>query len=83
MREIVRIRRQGKFYCTYEEDAYVLQVITGYKLCNGRIGFPVSAINKVESLLESYKVNYVIIDSDNEISRGKFSKNNYRKYLDE
>lgn len=82
MSDFVKLRRQGKFYNAYEEDAYVMHIIMGYKVSNGRVGFPVSVIGKIENMLTEKQVNYLVIDKDKEVSKGKFSKNNYKKYLD-
>lgn len=82
MSDFVKLRRQGKFYNAYEEDAYVMHIIMGYKVSNGRVGFPVSVIGKIENMLTEKQVNYLVIDKDKEVSKGKFSKNNYKKYLE-
>lgn len=83
MSDFVKLRRQGKFYNAYEEDAYVMHIIMGYKVSNGRVGFPVSVIGKIENMLTEKQVNYLVIDKDKEVSKGKFSKNNYKKYLEQ
>ena len=77
----VRLRKQGKFYCAYNEDAYVVHAIMNYKVSNGKIGFPINSLGKVTNNLDNSKVNYVVIDNDHEIIKKQFSKNCYNKYL--
>ncbi len=81
MNDIVKLRKQGKFYTAYEDDALALSEITGYRVVNGRLGFPVNSLGKVSELLNDSKVNYKIIEKDKEIDKMIFPKNNYNKYL--
>ena len=82
MKHIVNLRRIGKFYHAYEDDAYVIHAIMGYKVSNGKIGFPISSLGKVQNRLDECKVNYKIIDKDNIIGENDFRNNNkYDKFL--
>lgn len=80
MTKNVRLRKQGKFYNAYEEDAYVVHAVLGYKVSNGRVGFPINAIGRVVNELENRKINYVVIEQDIEVEKKKFSNNAYNKY---
>ena len=51
----VRLRKYGKFYATYDDDALVVHGIFKYKICNGRVGFPESALGKVTNVLADKK----------------------------
>ena len=51
----VRLRKHGKFYATYDDDALVVHGIFKYKICNGRVGFPESALGKVTNVLADKK----------------------------
>ena len=83
MKEHVKIRRQGKFYTAYEDDAYVLHAISGYRISKGRVGFPVNSLGKIQNNLEDKKISYVIIEKDKEVEKEDFkAKNNYQKYLE-
>ncbi len=73
MSKKVRLRKQGKFYASYEDDAYVISAIMGYKYSNGKIGFPLESLGKVTSKLEEKKVNYVIIENNEEKESMKYS----------
>ena len=81
MKKVVRIRKIGKFCQAYEDDAYVIHAIMGYNVSNGRIGFPVSSIGKVQNKLEEYKISYQIMDRESITDSNDFKSNNkYDKY---
>ena len=80
MKDIVKIRKQGKFYVAYEDDDYVIHSVMGYKMSNGKIGFPINSLGKVLAILEDYKINYQVLEKEEEVSKMIFPKNNYRKY---
>lgn len=58
----------GIFYETYNEDAYILNNLLGYKISdingNKRLGFPVNSFTKVTLKLKKFKINYLIIDKE-------------------
>ena len=84
MNKIVNLRRVGKFYQAYEDDAYVIHAIMGYNVSNGRVGFPVNSLSKVQSKLDECKISYKIIDKDSIIDSKDFRDNNmYDKFLDD
>lgn len=79
MSEIV-IRRSGGFYSVYGDDCYILFYLLGYKIVGDRVGFPISAYNKVVNTLEDNKISYT--DKYNNKSNDYKRKNNYNKLLD-
>ena len=82
MKKVVRIRKIGKFCQVYSDDAYVIHAIMGYNVSNGKIGFPITSIGKVQNKLEECKINYQIMDRDNITDCNDFKNNNkYDKYL--
>ena len=84
MNKVVNLRKVGKFCQAYEDDAYVIHAIMGYRVSNGRIGFPVASIGKVQNKLEEYKVSYQILEHDEVIDKKEFKNNNkYDKYYRE
>ena len=83
MREHVSLRKRGKFYSAYEDDAYVIHAIMDYKVKSGRVGFPAETLPKVINELEECKVDYVIIENDREVDKKHFAKNNYFKFYKE
>lgn len=78
--------RIGNFYNCYGRDAYVISYLLGYKitLLDSNIytcSFPKSAINKVLSILESNKINYIILDKRNNYDvENKINFKNLNKY---
>ena len=78
--------RIGNFYNCYGRDAYVISYLLGYKiiLLNSNIytcSFPKSAINKVLSILENNKINYIILDKRNNYDvENKINFKNLNKY---
>lgn len=78
----VSMRKRGKFYASYDDDAYVLFALLGYKIVRNRVGFPVESIGKVTNTLEEKHVNYTVIDGDEEVLNRKFSNNHYEGFLD-
>ena len=83
MKKYLKLRKQGKFYCSYDDDAYVIHSIFGYKISNGRVGFPIESLGKVINTLDNSKVDYVVIEKDKEVMKNTFPKNNYNKFFNE
>lgn len=67
------MRKRGKFYASYDDDAYVLFALLGYKIVRNRVGFQVESIGKVTNILEGNHVNYTVIDGDEEVLKRNFS----------
>lgn len=72
----------GKFYNVYDEDAFILNLLFGYKvLDNKKTGFPESAKNKVINELEQRKISYQIITKDSDpVYRNFKNLNKYEEY---
>lgn len=82
MKKCVNLRLIGKFYQAYEDDAYVIHALMDYKVSNGKVGFPIISIGKVQNKLDECKINYKIIDKDSIVSENDFRNfNKYDKYL--
>ena len=83
-KEYIVLIKVGNFYETYGEDGYLLNNLFDYKIKDigdvKRVGFPLIAYSKVTSKLNSFKINYIIIDKNEKI-RKKFNFNNYSKYI--
>lgn len=83
MKECVVIRKSGGFYSVFDDDAIVVSYLTGYKVVNGKVGFPLNSLDKVINLLEDNKVNYIVKDGMKEVVSKNYKKNNkYNKILD-
>ena len=49
MNELI-LRKNGGFYSVYGDDCYILFYLLGYKIVGDKVGFPISAYNKVIEL---------------------------------
>ena len=68
--------KNGSFYTTFNDDAYILNYLFGYKIVNNeKVGFPTSNITKVIDKLTTEKINYYL---DNLVV---FNPNNYYNNL--
>lgn len=81
-------KNDGKFITCYNDDAYVLHSIFGYKLVgegkNDKLGFPSTVIDKIIDKLDSLSINYEIYyKKELESSKDFKKKNNYQKYLEQ
>lgn len=81
-------KNDGKFITCYNDDAYILHSIFGYKLVgegkNDKLGFPSTVIDKIIDKLDSLSINYEIYyKKELESSKGFKKKNNYQKYLEQ
>ena len=80
-------KNDGKFIVCYNDDAYILHSIFGYKLVgegkNDKLGFPSTVIDKITEKLDSLTINYEIYyKKELESSKNFKKKNSYQKYLD-
>lgn len=81
-------KNDGKFITCYNDDAYILHSIFGYKLVgegkNDKLGFPSTVIDKIIDKLDSLSINYEIYyKKELESSKDFKKKNNYQKYLEQ
>ena len=85
MKESINIiKTNNKFYNVYKIDAYIFNLLFGYKIMdNNKVGFPDSVYNKIINTLEDNTINYNIIFryKDNIIKDFK-NRNNYLKFKD-
>ena len=78
----------GKFVICYNDDAYVLHKIFGYKIIgegkNDKLGFPNIVLEKLSTKLANLNINYRIYYKKELESFMDFQEeNNYQKYLEE
>ena len=81
-------KNDGKFITCYNDDAYILHSIFGYKLVgegkNDKLGFHSTVIDKIIDKLDSLSINYEIYyKKELESSKDFKKKNNYQKYLEQ
>lgn len=83
-KDIIELRKSGKFYNSFGDDAIILHYLTGYKIVaeKGGVGFPETAYTKVINILENEKVSFVVYEKENTIEEKNFKKlNNYKNIL--
>ena len=79
----INLRKIGGFYQCFDEDAYLLFYLFGYKVNNGRAGFPISSINKVINALEDKQIDYIVMKSNDDKNIMEYKrKNNYSHYIE-
>ena len=78
------IMKNGIFYNVLGNDCYVFKNIFNYKINlfsdTVKVGFPISALNKVIDTFDRLKKNYIVYEGE-VISKGKFIKNKYDFFL--
>ena len=83
MSSSVVIRRTGGFYNVFDDDAIIVSYLTGYKISNGRCGFPLNSLNKVTNLLDDNTINYVVRENMEDVDSRNYRKlNKYDKVLE-
>lgn len=83
-KDLIELRKSGKFYNTFGDDAIILHYLTGYKIVKekGGVGFPETAYNKIINILENEEVSYIVYEKDNIIEEKNFKKlNSYKNLL--
>ena len=81
MKNSVLIRKDGKFYHVFNDDAYIFNYLFNYNIVNYRVGFPISAYSKVINKLEENTINYVAL-GDEKIEKNFKNKNKYKRVLE-
>lgn len=83
-KDLIELRKSGKFYNTFGDDAIILHYLTGYKIVKekGGVGFPETAYNKIINILEKEEVSYIVYEKENIIEEKNFKKlNSYKSLL--
>lgn len=83
-KELIELRKSGKFYNSFGDDAIILHYLTGYKIVaeKGGVGFPETAYNKVINTLEDEEVSYIVYEKENILAEKDFKKlNSYKSLL--
>ena len=82
--EVIELRKSGKFYNCFGEDATIIHHLLNYKIVpsKGGVGFPESAYNKVINTLDEAKISYKVYEKDIILAETDYKKiNNYKKVL--
>ena len=82
-REFLILIKFGNFYECFEKDAFILNELFNYKInrigSSFKAGFPVNSLNSIISVLDTNKINYLVV-TENELIKKKYPSNNYLKY---
>ena len=76
----IELRKSGKFYNSFGDDAIIIHYLLGYKIVKekGGVGFPESAFNKVINILENEEISYIVYEKDKIVEEKDFKRiNNY------
>ena len=81
--DTLELRKSGKFYHAFGDNATILHYIMGYKIVaeKGGAGFPESAINKVINALEDNEISYIVYDKETIEYEKDFKKINAYKSI--
>ena len=86
-REYVVLIKSGIFYEVYNNDVGIIYSLFHYKIRNignnFNIGFPINGISNVCNILDYKKINYIVLEKEDEykiVLKKKFNKNNYNEY---
>ena len=83
-KELIELRKSGKFYNSFGDDAIILHYLMGYKIVaeKGGVGFPETAYNKVINTLDEEEVSYIVYEKENILEEKNFKKlNSYKSLL--
>ena len=76
--------KSGSFYISFDEDATILNNLFNYKIVelknNIKSGFPLNMLNDNIKIIESNKINYIIIDNKRIINKKSFTRNKFNAY---
>ena len=79
---LLKIYKKAIFYYAYGNDAIILNYLFKYKISNDTsVGFPESALNKVQSTLENLKIPFGLYFDEANHYEYKVKQLNYDKYL--
>ena len=82
--EVIELRKSGKFYNSFGDDAIIIHHLMKYKIVpsKGGVGFPESSFNKVINALEENNISYRVYEKDNLLLEKDYQKlNSYKKLL--
>lgn len=77
------LRLRGNFYHSFEDSAFVLSALTGYKLRRRSkkslytCGFPHNALDKVIDILQQSRVNYIIFSAQEIVAHEIYNDNSF------
>lgn len=84
-KDTVVMQLRGNFYNAFNESAFVLNVLLGYKVNESssqtyKAGFPIDSLDKVVQICDENKVNYIAFDKDTIVAENTFSSNRFIEF---
>ena len=74
--------KSGNFWNVFYGDAVILHYVTGYKISNNKLVFPLKVLDKVLSQVSKLNISYVLVYALDDIRIHDYSSNSYAFYLD-
>ena len=74
--------KSGNFWNVFYRDALIIHGITGYKVSNNKVGFPVKVLGKVLKMVSSLSINYVLVYELDDIIKCEYMSNSYTFYME-
>lgn len=77
------LRLRGNFYQSFDDSAFALSAITGYKLRRRSknslytCGFPCNALDKVMGLIRKAKINHIVFDAQEIVANEIYDDNSF------
>ena len=73
--------KSSNFWNVFYGDALILHYVTGYKISNNKLGFPLKVLGKVLSKVSKLNISYVLVYALDDIRVHEYSSNSYTFYL--
>ena len=74
--------KSGNFWNVFYADAVILHYVTGYKISNHKLGFPLKVLGKVLSQVSKLNISYVLVYELDDLIVHEYTSNSYTFYLD-
>ncbi|MBR2044720.1 MAG: hypothetical protein IJ958_01130 [Agathobacter sp.] len=84
-KDTVVMQLRGTFYNAFNDSAFVLNVLLGYKVNESgsqtyKAGFPIDALDKVVHICDENEVNYIAFDKGTIVAENTFSSNRFVEF---
>lgn len=76
-KECIVLLKNGNFYVSFNDDAYILNYLCNYSINDLKVGFPLTSLLKVIEIFENNHINYCVYD----YSEKYYNDNRYKDVL--
>lgn len=80
--DFVVLIKSGSFYLTFGDDSIILNYLFSYQIKNDKLGFPISAVDKVKDGLDKNNINYIIFNDGDDVVEISNLENDYYLIFD-